>query len=286
MKRLLLFRARVASAVAAEPLEEIPDCTLVPTDWADGDSFRIVTPSGTEHTVRLYGADCIEADVHDTTDARRLRAQRRYFGISDHGGSSDASIAAAKRFGKLAGERRAELLEKPFTVHTAFADGRGDGKFKRIYGFVTTAGGDDLAAVLVREGLARAYGVYRETPAGMHADDYRAELADLELLAARKGLGVWQLTDWEALPVERRAEREEEASLEAAIDGDSGPAKASINPNTAARDELMRLPGIGEKTANAIIESRPFTSIDELDRVPGIGPVILGKIRPYLVLEP
>ena len=36
-------------------------------------------------------------------------------------------------------------LAKPFTVHTAFADARGDGKHKRIYGFVTTADGEDLA---------------------------------------------------------------------------------------------------------------------------------------------
>ncbi len=285
MLPLLLLLVLAGAAMAAEPLTALRGCTLVPTEWADGDSFRIRTAEGTEHTVRLYGADCLEADVHDTTDARRLRAQRRYFGISQHGGSPDASIEAAKRFGKLAGERRAALLADRFTVHTAFADGRGDGKFKRIYGFVRTSDGEDLAAVLVREGLARAYGVYRETPEGLHADDYRGELADLELLAARKGRGVWEITDWDALPGERRAEREEEAELEAAIDGGPELEKASIDPNTAARDELMHLPGIGEKTANAIIEHRPYASIDELDRVPGIGPKTLERIGPFLTLD-
>jgi competence ComEA-like helix-hairpin-helix protein len=284
--RPLLFLAIVFTASAAEPLQKLEGCTLVEADWADGDSFRIRTAAGKEHTVRLYGADCIEATINDTTDARRLRAQRRYFGLSGYGGSAQASIQYAKQLGMQATDRREELLEKPFTVHTTFADARGDGKFKRIYGFVTTADGKDLAAVLVREGLARAYGVYRETPTGKHADDYRAQLADLELLAARKGRGAWQLTDWETLPAERQAERDEEANLEAAIDGGAELLKASINPNTAARDELMRLPGIGEKTANAIIEHRPFSTLEELDRVPGIGPKTLERITPYTTLDP
>jgi competence ComEA-like helix-hairpin-helix protein len=283
MKHLLLLLT-FSSSLAAAPLQEIRNCTLVPTDWADGDSFRIRTPKGDEYTIRLYGADSIESDVRDTTDARRLRAQRRYFGISDHGGSAQNSIAAAKRFGDLATKRRIELLKEPFTVYTAFADGRGSAKFRRYYGFVTTSDGRDLASILVSEGLARAYGVYRQSPEGLPADDYREELADMELLASRRNRGVWKLTDWEALPAERRAEREEAAALEAAIDGSATLVEASIHLNESSRDELMRLPGIGETKALAIIEMRPFTQIDQLEKVPGIGPKTLKRLRPFLTL--
>lgn len=43
-----------------------------------------------------------------------------------------------------------------------------------------------------------------------------------------------------------------------------------ININTATREELISLPGIGEKTANKIISARPFKTIDDLKRIPGM----------------
>ena len=278
----ILFAFLIGFAHAAEPLTALPGCTLVPTEWADGDSFLVRTPEGAEHTVRLYGADCLEWHVSDESDARRLRSQRRYFGISEFGGNPQKSIAAAKDFGKQAAERLAKLLGQPFTIHSAFSDARGDGKYKRIYAFVETADGRDTATQLVKEGLARAYGVSRETHKGRSAADYREELRDLELQAAKRSAGIWKNTDWEKLPVERQLERIEEADLALATDGNEILELASINPNNAARDELMKLPGIGEVTANAIIEGLPYKSLDELTRVPGIGPKTLERIRPFL----
>jgi hypothetical protein len=48
-------------------------------------------------------------------------------------------------------------------------------------------------------------------PDGAHRDEIRARLADLELIAAKMGRGIWAWTDWEKLPAERRIDREEEA---------------------------------------------------------------------------
>lgn len=272
--------------LSAAELEPIPNCKLEVTDWADGDSFLIETPKGDSFTIRLYGVDCVELHVGDATDARRLRSQRRYFGITEFGGDAEKSIQLAKSYGQLAKDEMIKLLTKPFTVHTSYADGRGDGKYKRIYAFIELSSGDDLGASLVAKGLARAYGVSRSTYRGQSQDEMRASLTDLELQAAKRGLGIWAKTDWEKLPEERRQEREEEETLAMAVDGGGKlPDGAKVNVNSAARDELMLLPGIGETMANRIIEARPFKSVEDLTNVSGIGDGTLNKLRESLVIE-
>jgi competence protein ComEA len=63
---------------------------------------------------------------------------------------------------------------------------------------------------------------------------------------------------------------------------------APINVNTADATALETLNGIGEALAAAIIQFRtengPFTSVDQLDAVSGIGPATLEKIRPYVTI--
>ena len=168
--------------LGGEELKKFAECTLVPTEWADGDSFSVRFPDGKERTIRLYGADCIEMHVNgDDSNARRLRDQRRYFGIGD--------ILTAKSFGEAAKFETQRILAKPFTVHTTFADGRGDGRFERVYGFVETSDGRNLSDWLVSQGLARAFGVVRQLPDGTSGSEWREQLADLELIAARTGRG-------------------------------------------------------------------------------------------------
>src|SRR5207249_3341132 len=61
-----------------------------------------------------------------------------------------------------------------------------------------------------------------------------------------------------------------------------------INVNGATQEELRRLPGIGPKLSERIVDERrqrPFTSVEELRRVPGIGPKILERLRPYVTTE-
>jgi competence protein ComEA len=58
---------------------------------------------------------------------------------------------------------------------------------------------------------------------------------------------------------------------------------AAVNVNTATQAQLETLNGIGAVKAKAIIDYRtkngPFKTVDELDKVPGIGQGILGKIK-------
>ncbi|MDA7877079.1 helix-hairpin-helix domain-containing protein [Akkermansiaceae bacterium] len=279
----LIFTLMLWICEGAEPLKSLENCRFEETEWADGDSFPIITKTGEKMTVRLYGADCIEHHVTDESDARRLRAQRRYFGIAEYGDGPKVSIALAKNLGGAATTETARLLKDPFTVHSAFADARGDGKYKRIYAFVTTSNGTDLSAYLVSKGLARAFGVYRERPEGLSAADYKDQLADLELKAAKLGLGAWKHTDWEKLIKERDEQRKEDSELGLATGAKGKFSGPPINANTAARDELMRLPGVGEVTANRIIQGRPYRSLADLDRVEGIGEKTLKKLATSLV---
>jgi competence protein ComEA len=66
------------------------------------------------------------------------------------------------------------------------------------------------------------------------------------------------------------------------------PGEPPINVNTASAEELQRLPGVGPVTARNIIDARtasPFASVDDLDKVKGIGPKTLDKLRPFVVVK-
>lgn len=62
-----------------------------------------------------------------------------------------------------------------------------------------------------------------------------------------------------------------------------------IDLNSASLEDLIKIPGIGKVIAKNIIEYReihgPFTSVDELLKVKGIGPKKLSQIRPYLTIS-
>lgn len=59
-----------------------------------------------------------------------------------------------------------------------------------------------------------------------------------------------------------------------------------VNVNTASETELETLPGIGNTKASAIVKYRQrhgnFSSIEDLDRVPGIGPATIDLFRAYV----
>ena len=86
------------------------------------------------------------------------------------------------------------------------------------------------------------------------------------------------------------SQREEIAPAE---EGSDPPSKLlegeTININTASAAELQRLPGIGEKRAEAIVawrmEHGSFAAPEDLTQVSGIGEKILEQCRAYITVE-
>ncbi|MGL1932974.1 MAG: helix-hairpin-helix domain-containing protein [Desulfotalea sp.] len=63
---------------------------------------------------------------------------------------------------------------------------------------------------------------------------------------------------------------------------------APININNASHEQLVSLPGIGDKTADSILNYRTengnFTSVDHLTNVKGIGSKKLMVIKPLITI--
>lgn len=145
----------------------------------------------------------------------------------------------------------------------------------------SVGGGRSGAEVVVHVvGAVRAAGLYR-LPAGSRVADAveqaggAAAVADVALvnLAA-------PLVDGQQVVVPSRADAP-------GANGPAGGAGASgsgpVHLNTASVEELDELPGVGPVTAQKILDHRekhgPFTSVDDLDAVPGIGAAKIEQLR-------
>lgn len=99
-------------------------------------------------------------------------------------------------------------------------------------------------------------------------------LPSIEAVGAQSGSDD-RLTRLYAAALKLRADREL-----------AGAPPEPIDPNVADRVAWDRLPGIGPKTAGAILEHRArhgaFGTADDLLAVSGIGPKTLDRLRPYL----
>jgi len=66
---------------------------------------------------------------------------------------------------------------------------------------------------------------------------------------------------------------------------ESGP----VHVNTAPKSRLMTLPGVGEVMAERIMLERqdngPFRTIEDLQRVRGIGPRRIEQLRPLVIID-
>ena len=132
-------------------------------------------------------------------------------------------------------------------------------------------------------GAVRRPGLYRLVHGARIADAVRraggaTRRADLSLvnLAA-------QVSDGSQVVVPRREVVDAGAATEAGQSSVGGAAGGPVHLNTATLDELDALPGVGPVTAQKILDYREqhgaFSSVDDLDAIPGIGPARLEQLR-------
>jgi competence protein ComEA len=131
-------------------------------------------------------------------------------------------------------------------------------------------------------GAVRRPGLYRLAQGSRIADALtraggataKADLAQVNLAAP--------LADGEQVVVPRRG-----VAAAGADSGSAGGAAAPVQLSTATREQLDSLPGVGPVTAQKILDYRQqhgaFQSVDELDAVPGIGPKRLDQLHELVV---
>ena len=261
----------------AADLQRFSNAQLINNPANDGDSF-LVEANGKSFRVRLYFVDCPETSTSSKSDAQRVREQSRYFGLSD--------AARTIHFGNEAKTFTEHVLAKPFTVHTAFASAGGRSAQGRVYGFITTAGGNDLGSLLIKNGFARTHGIGRETPDGGSRDEMVEGFRDFEISAMLKRVGIWSESDPDRIAELRAKQRSEDKELKEL----QGQVKKTLTPqslldlNTASKKELQSIKGIGPVLAERIIAGRPYRTVDDLINVKGISPKKLESIRPYFIV--
>ena len=261
----------------AADLQMFSNVRLVNNPANDGDSFFAESDEKSFH-VRLYFVDCPETSTSSKSDAQRVREQARYFGLSP--------ATRTIHFGNEAKTFVERILAKPFTVHTAFASTPGRSAKGRVYGFIITADGDDLASLLVKNGFARTHGIGRKTPNGIPRNEMIERLRDLETSAMLKRIGIWSESDPERIAEFRAKQRSEDQELKE-LQSQVKKARFSdglLDLNIASKEKLMFINGIGPVLAERIIAGRPYKTVDGLIKVKGIGSKKLEKIRPYVVI--
>jgi len=108
---------------------------------------------------------------------------------------------------------------------------------------------------------------------------------ELRVLIVAAGLVMLSLV---ALELVRALTWEEDIRVEGVRE--TLPRAPVLDLNTAAEHELRLLPGIGEKTARAIVSYRDehgaFGSLDELRNVPGVGPKTVENLSTHIICIP
>ena len=183
------------------------------------------------------------------------------------------------RFVAGAGSSSTALVAEPLAVPDAGVAGGAPGSDSRLV--------VDVVGAVRRPGVYRLGGGSRVEDAVARAGGAtpRADLAGVNLAAP--------LADGEQVLVPARLPPAVAAAQGAPVAGSGGATGAGSRPaapvqlSVATVQQLDALPGIGPVTAQKIVDYRtahgPFRAVDDLDDVPGIGPARVDQLRGLVV---
>jgi endonuclease YncB( thermonuclease family) len=173
--------AEAASKKEPNKTERLDGCSFLGGQYFDGDSFSLLTPKGEIRICRLYAVDTCETDDEF---AERVAEQALYFGIT-----SEQAVELGKQAQKFTERLLTEENKgKKFSFITKWHKAPGRSKTDRFYGEIIV-GGESLACILVKNGLARIHGI-------IPPDDRtfvltRAKLEQMKGEAKKAGVGGW-----------------------------------------------------------------------------------------------
>jgi competence protein ComEA len=137
-------------------------------------------------------------------------------------------------------------------------------------------------------GAVRRPGLYR-LPPGARIADAVVRAGGFRRAADKEAINLAApLADGEQVVVPRRISGSSGSTAHAATGPGAAPgagaaATGPVHLSTATLEQLDALPGVGPVTAQKILDYRTehgaFRSVDELDAVPGIGPARLDQLR-------
>lgn len=144
-------------------------------------------------------------------------------------------------------------------------------------------------------GAVRQPGIYTLPPGSIVADAIAAAggaAADADLdrinkaVALQDGVQVYVPRAAEPPPVPLLNLPSAPATEMPAASADAAASPGGlININTATLEELDTLPGVGPATAQRIVEGRPYSAIEDLMRVKGIGQATFDKLKERITVK-